>query len=77
VIPPYERCPKLPTRSTIKFTGEHVVQDSDVAHDGTTYYGWCKFCGESVYAESDEDHWHPFRPYYIQEEWEPDIYPQS
>lgn len=70
-IPPYERCLKLPTRSALRFTGSHVVLETDVAFDGSVFCGWCKFCGEWVYAENAEDYWHPVRPYFIQEEWEP------
>lgn len=70
MIPPWERCTKLPRRSK-NYTsshGEHVVVESEVNYDGFTYFGWCKFCGESVYANSDQDHWHPYRSFIIMEE---------
>lgn len=54
----------------MQFTGEHVVVDDDVTYTGFIYLGWCKFCGEEVYAHSDLDHWRPRFPYVITEELE-------
>ncbi|HET6915007.1 MAG TPA: hypothetical protein VFH56_02845 [Acidimicrobiales bacterium] len=62
-IPVYERCPE-----TIMASDEHVVVESDVSYDGHTYMGWCKFCGEVVYAEHSQDYWHPYRMHLIEEE---------
>lgn len=71
-IPMFERCPKLPYRSQYVKTGEHVVMAEDVSYDGRMWAGWCKFCGEMVWAEDEGDHWRPFRPYLITEELEAD-----
>lgn len=68
LIPKFERCRKLPPRSKYHALGEHVVMATDVSYDGHTWSGWCKFCGEMVYAEDKADHWRPYRPYIISEE---------
>lgn len=67
MIPRYEQCLKLPSRMN-RASGEHVVMEDEIRYDGHTYMGWCKFCGEVVYANHLRDYWHPVRPYYIQED---------
>lgn len=65
MIPPYERCPKRPSRLT---GHEHIVVEDDTTFDGQMWMGWCKFCGASVWAANQEDHWHPWQFYVIREE---------
>jgi hypothetical protein len=42
--------------------------ESDLRRDKIGYVGWCKFCGEVVYAKNGLDYWHPLDPYVISEE---------
>lgn len=66
MIPCYEQCLKRPP--SLVDSREHVVMESDLRRDKIGYVGWCKFCGEVVYAKNGLDYWHPLDPYVISEE---------
>lgn len=75
MIPPFEQCPKR--HKSLTPTGEHIVQANEMAFDGYTYMGWCKFCGMAIEADSEVDYWHPLQFFVIREELElADLLPQ-